>query len=305
MLDFDVREWKENLKNPEFVWKIPVAIMLVIVLITALSFGVKLFQMGGAQKELVQAQEALDTFNANLAKEEEQDAKTVSALSMGRKVADLESEYSRLLTKQLSTNLEPGEEAIANADTKKVVESLSSYFKDDSYEDAWFSGSIGVSQPYWDFGTKYNINSDETTFPVIWVCYDGMVGGDVLACTTALFHVDTEQFSDAVTVHYDIRDMFNFTDSALQSSLLAALQKEPVVGLQLHEPLENELINNSEVSESDDTDAVSEEESDTSSNEDSSGNETTDSDDESQKETQKPDTSGEGLDPIDGGLSLD
>lgn len=217
--------WKEKLLDPNHMKWIPVGLTVCVLVVNVVQFGVAKFQFSQERKLLSQAEQQLESIK----KEEEdmviQEEKSVSALSLGRKVADLETEYSEIAT---SMALFPNEDkTVHETKNQEIRKELSQYFLDNSYQDVWFAGRAQVKYPMWDFGTKYNLSGDEKEIPVVWTCYDSNVGNTVLAYTTAVFHLDEEKFSDAVTVVTNVSDVY-LNDQYIGASLLHLLQKQPV-----------------------------------------------------------------------------
>lgn len=249
---------KDKLQDPDFTKKIPILAMLVIVIVTVISFGITRFQISGAQKELVKVQIQMEELQAKVNISEKQDAQSFSALSYGRKVADLESDWSGNLTKAELAENEADKERFLGK-TKSMTDDLKSYFKDVSYTKVWLPAQKFSISPYWDFGTKYNMNSGLEEFPVVWVCYDGQTGGRVLAYTTAIFHTEEAKFSDAKTVVMNVQDMYQMTEDRLTVSLLDMLQTEPVSVAQTQAPLFMQDLISSDTASKSDTETIRDE----------------------------------------------
>lgn len=217
--------WKEKLLEPNHMKWVPIGLTVCVLVVNTVQFGVAKFQVSQERKLLGQAEQQLESM-----KKEEQDIviqeeKSVSALSLGRKVADLETEYSEIYT---SMKLFPDEDkTVHETKNQEIRKELSQYFLDNSYQNVWFSGLAPVKYPMWDFGTKYNLSGDDKEIPVIWTCYDSNVGNTVLAYTTAIFHLEEEKFSDAVTVVTNVADVY-LNDQYIGASLLHLLQEQPV-----------------------------------------------------------------------------
>ena len=217
--------WKEKLLDPNHMKWIPVGLTVCVLVVNVVQFGVAKFQVSQERKLLAQAEQQLEFIKKEEKETVIQEEKSVSALSLGRKVADLETEYSEIYT---SMKLFPDEDkTVHETKNQEIRKELSQYFLDDSYQNVWFSGRSQVKYPMWDFGTKYNLSGDEKEIPVVWTCYDSNVGNTVLAYTTAVFHLEEEKFSDAVMVVTNVSDVY-LNDQYIGASLLHLLQKQPV-----------------------------------------------------------------------------
>ena len=246
---FQSMKWKEKFVDPDVLKWIPIGLTAMILVVNVVQFGICKFQTGQEQKLLLSIQKQVEAL-----KQQEEDTvireeQTVSALSLGKKVAELETEYSDIYTSML---LFPEADMTAyEKQGQEVVKELQSYFSDDSYQDVWFPGLSGVKYPTWDFGTKYNISKEETEFPVIWTCYDSNVGNTVLAYTTAIFDLQEQKFHDAQTVMTNVSDVYRNQETSLSASLLNLLQEEPVSGESAMEKTDGQDIPSDQSSEED------------------------------------------------------
>lgn len=231
-------DFKDKLDDPEFTKKIPILVILVIVVFTMISFGVRMFSINSAKEQCQEAQAYVDELKAKQLQEESDDIKAVSALNKGSKVADLQTDWSRNLRKIQESKVET-DKAAFETEIDKIEDELKEYFSDDSYKNCWFPGQSGLSA-VWNFGTKYNVDSGVSDVPVVWICYDNS-RGPVLGYTTALFHSDTELFSDVKTVVFNVSDIYRLTEH-LSASVLDMLQQEPVEIAEMHLPMEYELL---------------------------------------------------------------
>ena len=231
-----VDKLKEKFTDQKFLEKVPLFGMGLIVLLCIISVVITRIQIAGAQKELVAVQKEYDKMETKQKEETKKQESTVSALSYGKKVANLETEYSKNSGEilRLKTDYDENEIDITldglqdkNLD---VVKSLAEYFDDNSYQDAWFPGHSSINSPYWDFGTKYNVDVSQKEIPVVWVCYDSGVGGAVLAYTTAVLNTESGKFSQARAVVTNIEEQYHTDDSKAGSgTVLGLLQATPEI----------------------------------------------------------------------------
>lgn len=251
--------WKEKLLEPNHMKWIPVGLTVCVLVVNVVQFGVAKFQVSQERKLLAQAEQQLESIKQEEKNFVIQEEKSVSALSLGRKVADLETEYSEIYT---SMKLFPDEDkTVHETKNQEIRKALSQYFLDNSYQSVWFSGRSQVKYPMWDFGTKYNLSGDEKEIPVVWTCYDSNVGNTVLAYTTAIFHLEEEKFSDAVTVVTNVSDVY-LNDQYIGASLLHLLQEQPVQTEEFVKQEESKVEDGKESEEkpNDSSDATSNEE---------------------------------------------
>lgn len=254
---------KERLLNEKTLKIVPIAGIILILVIVIISVVITRVQISGAQEDLAKVKAEIEEKQAEQAEEEKKEQETVSALTKGKKVASLESKYSKNLVDILRASNDS--KVTYEKDNEEIVESLKEYFDDDSYKTAWYEGHLKISSPYWDFGTKYNMNTEVSEIPVIWVCYDGNVGGTVLAYTTATFHTETQKFSDAVTVVFNVDEEYGDISNQRLGTVLGLLQSDNPAVVESVESPEDVISESSETSETEEsaTDEQSLEETDT------------------------------------------
>lgn len=285
-----MQEWKNKILQERFVRLIPIIGMILIVVGTIITIVVCRIQVSGLAEGYQKVQAQLEEQKQQEESQQKLQEEAVSALQLGRKVAELETDYSLNRIDVLREEQEQNDgmdDAISdlNQEQDGILDDLKSYFSDNSYKDAWYVGTGEISNPYWDFGTKYSMDlTEQESVPVVWACYDSQPGGLLLGYTTAVFDVSGKTFSDAETVLFDVSEDTS-PQTGRPSSLLGVLQGDSVTVTSGESPesvLKNEEKNEESSSdESDDTTSQEEPSSEAESEEsvepetDSSSDETT------------------------------
>ena len=206
---------------------IPMIGIAMVILYVIVTIVVCRIQVSGLSKDYQAVQAEIEEFDSQQASEEKEEEEAVSALQLGRDVADLQTDYSQNRTEVTWTKEEDTLDAL-NEEAGSIQEELKPYFSDNSYKDCWYVGSEKISNPYWDFGTKYSLGmADEKTVPVVWVCYDHQPGGLVLGYATADFDMESKLFSNASIVAFDVSEDTGPVEGR-PTSILGMLQGDAV-----------------------------------------------------------------------------
>lgn len=205
-------DWKDKLlENDKALLKkiigmVPVVGIALVVLYVVVTIVVCRIQVSGLSEDYQAVQAEIEDFDSQQESEEKEEEEAVSALQLGRDVADLQTDYSQNRTEVTWTKEEDALDAL-DEEAGSIQEELKPYFSDNSYKDCWYVGSEKISNPYWDFGTKYSLGmADEKTVPVVWVCYDHQPGGLVLGYATADFDMESKLFSNAMVISFDVSE---------------------------------------------------------------------------------------------------
>lgn len=206
---------------------IPMIGIAMVILYVIVTIVVCRIQVSGLSKDYQAVQAEIEEFDSQQASEEKEEEEAVSALQLGRDVADLQTDYSQNRTEATWTKEEDAKDAL-DKEVDSIQEELKPYFSDNFYKDCWYVGSEKISNPYWDFGTKYSFGmADEKMVPVVWVCYDHQPGGLVLGYATADFDMESKLFSNARTVAFDVSEDTSPVDGR-PTSILGMLQGDAV-----------------------------------------------------------------------------
>lgn len=206
---------------------IPMIGIAMVILYVIVTIVVCRIQVSGLSKDYQAVQAEIEEFDSQQASEEKEEEEAVSALQLGRDVADLQTDYSQNRTEATWTKEEDALDAL-DKEVDSIQEELKPYFSDNSYKDCWYVGSEKISNPYWDFGTKYSFGmADEKMVPVVWVCYDHQPGGLVLGYAMADFDMESKLFSNARTVAFDVSEDTSPVDGR-PTSILGMLQGDAV-----------------------------------------------------------------------------
>lgn len=206
---------------------IPMIGIAMVILYVIVTIVVCRIQVSGLSKDYQAVQAEIEEFDSQQASEEKEEEEAVSALQLGRDVADLQTDYSQNRTEVTWTKEEDTLDAL-NEEAGSIQEELKPYFSDNSYKDCWYVGSEKISNSYWDFGTKYSLGmADEKTVPVVWVCYDHQPGGLVLGYATADFDMESKLFSNASIVAFDVSEDTGPVEGR-PTSILGMLQGDAV-----------------------------------------------------------------------------
>lgn len=258
---------------------IPMIGIAMVILYVIVTIVVCRIQVSGLSKDYQAVQAEIEEFDSQQASEEKEEEEAVSALQLGRDVADLQTDYSQNRTEVTWTKEEDTLDAL-NEEAGSIQEELKPYFSDNSYKDCWYVGSEKISNPYWDFGTKYSLGmADEKTVPVVWVCYDHQPGGLVLGYATADFDMESKLFSNASIVAFDVSEDTGPVEGR-PTSILGMLQGDAVKVDAAASP-EEVLTGESESEESDVPDTN-----------ESSSNDVQEADEETSSETASDETEG-------------
>lgn len=225
-----VEKLKEKFSNQEFLEKLPLVGIGLIILFVIVSVVFSRVHISQSSKELAALQKEFEQLQADQKDETEKQESTVSALAGGKKVASYETAYSGNTGDILRAKKEYSESEAGvvidelQQDNVSILESLSAYFEDDSYKDVWYPGHMSIQTPYWDFGTKYNVDAKSSEIPVVWVCYDTSIGGTVLGYTTAILNTESGKFRDAKPVVANVDGEYGDYAQMGGFSILGALQ---------------------------------------------------------------------------------
>lgn len=205
-------DWKDKLlENDKALLKkiigiVPVVGIALVVLYVVVTIVVCRIQVSGLSEDYQAVQAEIEDFDSQQESEEKEEEEAVSALQLGRDVADLQTDYSQNRTEATWTK-EEDDLKVLDDEVALIQEELKPYFSDNSYKDCWYVGSEKISTPYWDFGTKYTLGmAGEKTVPVVWVCYDHQPGGLVLGYATADFDMESKLFSNATVISFDVSE---------------------------------------------------------------------------------------------------
>lgn len=265
---------------------IPMIGIAMVILYVIVTIVVCRIQVSGLSKDYQAVQAEIEEFDSQQASEEKEEEEAVSALQLGRDVADLQTDYSQNRTEVTWTKEEDALDVLEE-EASSIQEELKPYFSDNSYKDCWYVGSEKISNPYWDFGTKYSLGmADEKMVPVVWVCYDHQPGGLVLGYATADFDMESKLFSNASAVAFDVSEDTSPVEGR-PTSILGMLQGDAVKVDAAASP-EEVLTEESESEESDVPDTK-----------ESSSDDVQEADNETSSETALDETEGAGSEETD------
>ena len=159
-----------------------------------------------------------------------------SAADIGDKVAKKQSQYCEnmcIIANAKSDHSEYGDssqDTIKNAESENAdyLKTLSNYFSDDSYKDAWFVTDDRNVSIDWSFATKYSLSTSDDDMTVVWVGTDK--SDMLLAYTVANYNITSQKFSNARVIRV-ITPGTTYSSKVDNSDLLSLLNSDKVASV--------------------------------------------------------------------------
>ena len=218
---------------------IPIGIMVITIVVTIGSVVMSRVKISNLSKEYATVQEEYEKLKADKDKAAEAQTKAeediTSAFSDGEKIAKYQTrlcDNASILLKADNGLLDESVDVDAakkdaQSQVDEQVNSLSKYFSDDSYKNAWYT-SLTDSSVKWTFDTKYNFNVSDKEVTVLWRGDMGSYDETFVAYVTAVYNTETAKFSKATVVSVNSPVIAN--GSKLESSdLLTLLNSDKVM----------------------------------------------------------------------------
>lgn len=190
---------------------IPIGIMVITVVVTIGSVVMSRVKISNLSKEYATVQEEYEKLKADKDKAAEAQTKAeediTSAFSDGEKIAKYQTRLCDNASILLKADKNLLDESIdvdaakkdAQSQVDEQVNSLSKYFSDDSYKNAWYT-SLTDGSVKWTFDTKYNFNVSDKEVTVLWRGDMGSHDETFVAYVTAVYNTETAKFSKATVV---------------------------------------------------------------------------------------------------------
>lgn len=218
---------------------IPIGIMVITVVVTIGSVVMSRVKISNLAKEYATVQQEYEKFKADKDKADEAQTKAeediTSAFSDGEKIAKYQTRLCDNASILLKADKGLLDESIdidaakkdAQSQVDEQINSLSKYFSDDSYKNAWYT-SLTDSSVKWTFDTKYNFNVSDKEVTVLWRGDMGSHDETFVAYVTAVYNTETAKFSNATVVSVNNPVIAN--GSKLENSdLLTLLNSDKVM----------------------------------------------------------------------------
>lgn len=218
---------------------IPIGIMVITVVVTIGSVVMSRVKISNLSKEYATVQEEYEKLKADKEKAAEAQTKAeediTSAFSDGEKIAKYQTrlcDNASILLKADNGLLDESVDVDAakkdaQSQVDEQVNSLSKYFSDDSYKNAWYT-SLTDGSVKWTFDTKYNFNVSDKEVTVLWRGDMGSYDETFVAYVTAVYNTETAKFSKATVVSVNNPVIAN--GSTLENSdLLTLLNSDKVM----------------------------------------------------------------------------
>ena len=190
---------------------IPIGIMVITVVVTIGSVVMSRVKISNLSKEYATVQQEYEKLKADKDKAAEAQTKAeediTSAFNDGEKIAKYQTRLCDNANILLKADKNLLDESIdvdaakkdAQSQVDEQVNSLSKYFSDDSYKNAWYT-SLTDSSVKWTFDTKYNFNVSDKEVTVLWRGDMGSHDETFVAYVTAIYNTETAKFSKATVV---------------------------------------------------------------------------------------------------------
>lgn len=216
---------------------IPIGIITLTTIFTIGSVVSSRMSYSKVEKEYVSIKGELEKLQAEKDNDEEKQKEIMSdiasAADVGDKVAKKQTQYCDNMCIIANAKSDHSEYGNSSQDVIKSVESenvdylktLSNYFSDNSYEDAWFVTDDRNASINWSFATKYSLSTSDDNMTVVWV---GTDNSDMLvAYTVANYGITSQKFNNAKVIQV-ITPGATYSSKVDNSDLLSLLNSDKV-----------------------------------------------------------------------------